>query len=150
LVLCSVHPTAAAEAAAAAAAAASKGKVGPPKELQRKGRESGRARRHRREVEGEERRGWRLPAWRTLSSSTSRGEARSVFFGKGSEGNRSVCVLACVFFGVFFSSASAVGKEVSAVVNNLFVFPLMLVADQCRSGPVMLFFVYLMNLGLLP
>ncbi len=31
------------------------------------------------------------------------------------------------------------GKEGSAVVDNLFVFPLMLVADQCRSGLVMLF-----------
>ncbi len=138
MVLCSVHPTAAAEEAAAAATA-SKGKVGPPKELQRKGRESGRARRHRREVDGEERREWRLPAWRTFSSSTSRGEARSVFFGRGSEGNRSVGVFACMFFGVFFSSAAAMGKEVSAVVHNLFVFPLMLVADQCRSGVVMFF-----------
>ncbi len=95
----------------------------PPKELQRKGRESGRARRHRREVDGEGRKEWRLPAWRTFSSSTSRGEARSVFFGKGSEGDRSVCVFACMFFGVFFSSATAMGKEVSAVVNNSFFFP---------------------------
>jgi len=116
LVLCSVHPTAAAEAAAAAAAA-SKGKVGPPIELQRKGRESGRARRHRREVEGEERREGRLPAWRTFSSSTSRGEARSVFFGKGSEGNRSVCV----FSGCFSHPEQEWGrKEVLLLIICLF------------------------------
>ncbi len=49
-----------------------------------------------------------------------------------------VFLLVC-FFGVFLSSAAAMGKEVSAVVDNSFFFPLLLVADQCRSGLVMLF-----------